>query len=175
MPLDDNNLIAGVRDSKQIGEKERELLYEQIIATATEYHVAAIDNKIIDLINILEATKRGLAQSVNELTIQADIILVDAIRQLDTSRKIEGIIKGDSKSYNIAAASIIAKVTRDRIMRKYDIQFPGYGFASHKGYPTQAHYNAIEKHGLTAIHRRSFLVRSNKYLTADKIRLSRDF
>jgi len=164
MPLDEGDIINGITDSKQISEKTRELLYGQIIAKAIEYNVAIVDNRIIDLINILEATKQGLAQAINGLKTLIDIVLVDAIKTLDTPRKIEGIIKGDTKSYNIAAASIIAKVTRDRIMREYDKQYPDYGFASHKGYPTPPHYKAIAVKGLTSIHRRSFLVRDNKYL-----------
>jgi len=163
MPLGDNYIIDGITDSKQLSEKTREQLYEEIITKATEYNVAVIDNKIIDIINILEATKQGLAQAINSLKSDTDIVLVDAIKKLDTTHQIEGIIKGDAKSYNIAAASIIAKVTRDRLMRDYDRQYPDYGFASHKGYPTVAHYKAIASHGISDIHRRSFLVRDNKY------------
>jgi len=172
MPLGEGDIIDGITDSKQINEMTREQLYEQIITTAIEYNVAIVDNKIIDLINILEATKRGLAQAINGLKTPTGIILVDAVKKLDTKRQIEGIIKGDAKSYNIAAASIVAKVTRDRIMREYDKQFSAYGFASHKGYPTQFHYKAIVSNGLTDIHRRSFLVRDNKYLEVSKIPLT---
>ena len=123
--------------------------------TAMEYGI--IDESTIDEINILEATKKGLNSSLKELKIKPDVILVDALRGIDTlGIPYKSIIKGDALSYSIAAASIIAKVTRDRIMIKYDEIYPEYGFAKHKGYGTAEHIAAIKKYGLCEIHRRSF-------------------
>lgn len=116
-----------------------------------------IDEKEIDDINILEATKKGLTTSLKELKIKPDVILVDALRGIDTlGIPYKSIIKGDAKSYSIAAASIIAKVTRDKIMLKYHEIYPEYGFARHKGYGTAEHIEAIKKYGICEIHRRSF-------------------
>lgn len=116
-----------------------------------------IDETTIDEINILQATKRGLTDSLKELTVKPDLIVVDALREIDTlGIPYHSIIKGDSLSYAIAAASIIAKVTRDRIMLNYDKIYPEYGFAKHKGYGTKEHIEAIKKYGLCDIHRRSF-------------------
>ena len=116
-----------------------------------------IDEKEIDDMNILEATKKGLTTSLKELKIKPDVILVDALRGIDTlGIPYKSIIKGDATSYSIAAASIIAKVTRDRIMQKYHEIYPEYGFAKHKGYGTAEHIEAIKKYGLCEIHRRSF-------------------
>lgn len=116
-----------------------------------------IDEKKIDEINILQATKLGLTTSLNGLKVKPEIILVDALNNIDTlGTPYKSIIKGDAKSYSIAAASIVAKVTRDRIMIQYDKIYPQYGFAKHKGYGTREHINAIKKYGLCEIHRRSF-------------------
>lgn len=116
-----------------------------------------IDETIIDEINILQATKLGLTNSIKELKVKPDIILVDALHGIDTvGIPYKSIIKGDALCYSIAAASIIAKVTRDRIMIGYDKIYPEYGFAKHKGYGTQEHIQAIKKYGLCPIHRRSF-------------------
>lgn len=116
-----------------------------------------IDETTIDDINILEATKLGLTTSLKELKVNPEIILVDALRDIDTlGIKYKSIIKGDALSYSIAAASIIAKVTRDRIMQGYDKIYPQYGFAKHKGYGTANHISAIKEYGLCEIHRRSF-------------------
>lgn len=116
-----------------------------------------IDEKEIDDINILEATKKGLTTSLKELKIKPNVILVDALRGIDTlGIPYKSIVKGDATSYSIAAASIIAKVTRDRIMLKYNEIYPEYGFEKHKGYGTAGHIEAIRKYGLCEIHRRSF-------------------
>ncbi len=116
-----------------------------------------IDENVIDEINILEATKTGLTTSIKELSVKPDIILVDALKGINTlGIPYKSIIKGDALDYSIAAASIIAKVTRDRIMLQYDKLYPEYGFAKHKGYGTAAHIQAIKEHGLCPIHRRSF-------------------
>ena len=152
-----NSMIEGVNDSKKISKKKREKLYDQIIAEAISYGVAIIGQDEIDEINILNATKKGLTISLKELTKKPDLILVDALDHIDTlGIPYDSIIKGDAKCYSIAAASIIAKVTRDRIMREWDKVYPEYGFEKHKGYGTANHIEAIKKYGLCPIHRKSF-------------------
>ena len=155
MPVD--SMIEGVNDSKKISEKKREKIYDQILEEAISYGVAIIGQDEIDDINILNATKKGLTISLQELSQRPDLILVDALNGIDTMGiPYDSIIKGDAKCYSIAAASIIAKVTRDRIMREWDKVYPEYGFEKHKGYGTAAHIAAIREHGLCPIHRRSF-------------------
>lgn len=152
-----NSMIEGVNDSKKISEKKREELYDKIIDEAISYGVGIIDQTEIDEINILEATKKGLTTSLKELTLKPDLILVDALKGIDTlGIPYKSIIKGDALCYSISAASIIAKVTRDRIMRQWDEIYPQYGFEKHKGYGTAAHIAAIKEYGLCPIHRRSF-------------------
>lgn len=155
MPRD--SMIEGVNDSKKVSEKKREELYNKIIEEAICYGVGIIDHNKIDEINILNATKLGLKTSLEELKIRPNLILVDALTKIDTlGIPYESIIKGDAKSYSIAAASIIAKVTRDRMMRQWDEVYPMYGFAKHKGYGTAEHIKAIKDYGLCSIHRKSF-------------------
>lgn len=155
MPKD--SIIEGVNDSKKVSEKKREELYEKILDEAISYGIGIIDQEEIDKINILNATKEGLTKSLQELEVKPDLILVDALTKIDTlGTPYTSIIKGDSKSYSIAAASIIAKVTRDRIMRQWDEIYPVYGFEKHKGYGTAAHIEAIKKYGLCSIHRKTF-------------------
>ena len=155
MPAD--SMIEGVNDSKKISEKKREKLYDQILEEAISYGVGIVGQDEIDEINILNATKKGLTMSLQELTVKPDLIIVDALIQIDTlGITYESIIKGDAKCYSIAAASIIAKVTRDRIMREWDKVYPEYGFEKHKGYGTAAHIAAIKEYGLCPIHRKSF-------------------
>lgn len=155
MPKD--SMIEGVNDSKKVSEKKREKLYDLILEEAISYSVAIIDQDIIDEINILNATKQGVTQVVEELDIRPDLILVDALTHINTKGvPYKSIIKGDAKCYNIAAASIIAKVTRDRIMRQWDEIYTQYGFVNHKGYGTARHIAAIKEYGLCPIHRRSF-------------------
>lgn len=155
MPAESN--IEGVNDSKKISEKKREKLYEQILDEAISYGVGIVGQDEIDEINILNATKKGLTMSLQELTVKPDLIIVDALNHIDTMGiPYESIIKGDAKCYSISAASIIAKVTRDRIMREWDKVYPKYGFERHKGYGTSAHIEAIKEYGLCPIHRRSF-------------------
>ncbi len=151
------SMIEGVNDSKKVSEKKREKLYDLIIAEAISYSIVVINEDIIDEINILNATKLGVKKVIEDIEIKPDHILVDALTGIDTSGiKYDPIIKGDAKSYNIAAASILAKVTRDRIIKQWDEIYPQYGFASHKGYGTAKHIAAIKEYGLTHIHRRSF-------------------
>ena len=155
MPAD--SMIEGVNDSKKISEKKREKIYDQILEEAISYGVAIIGQDEIDEINILNATKKGLTVSLQELSQRPDLILVDALNGIDTMGiPYDSIIKGDAKCYSIAAASIVAKVTRDRIMREWDNVYPEYGFEKHKGYGTAAHIAAIREKGLCPIHRRSF-------------------
>ena len=156
-----DSMIEGVNDSKKISEKKREKIYEQIIEEAVAYGVAIIDQNEIDEINILNATKKGLTMCIkeveNKLNEKPEVILVDALTKIDTDGiPYKSIIHGDSLSYSIAAASIIAKVTRDRIMRQWDEVYPQYGFAKHKGYGTKMHIDAIKEYGLCPLHRRSF-------------------
>ncbi len=155
MPRD--SMIEGVNDSKKVSEKKREKLYDLILDEAISYGIGIIDQNEIDEINILNATKKGLTKSIKELKVKPDLILVDALTHIDTNGiPYESIIKGDAKSYSIAAASIIAKVTRDRIMREWDKIYPQYGFGKHKGYGTSAHISAIKEYGLCPLHRKSF-------------------
>lgn len=152
-----NSKIEGVNDSKKISEKKREELYHKIVEEAVSFAVGIIDQNEIDEMNILEATKKGLTTSLQELTIKPDIILVDALKGINTlGIPYQSIIKGDALCYSISAASIIAKVTRDRIMRQWDEIYPEYGFEKHKGYGTAAHIAAIKEYGLCPIHRKSF-------------------
>lgn len=156
--LPKDSMIEGVNDSKKVSEKKRELIYEQIIQEAISYGVGIIDPEEIDEINILNATKKGLTTSLKELAVKPNIIVVDALTKIDTlGIPYQSIIKGDAKSYSIAAASIIAKVTRDRIMRQWDEIYPQYGFEKHKGYGTKLHIDTIKECGITPIHRKSFV------------------
>lgn len=156
--MPEDSMIEGVNDSKKVSEKKREKLYDLILEEAISYGVGIIGQDEIDEINILNATKKGLTTSLKELTIKPDLIIVDALTHIDTlGIPYESIIKGDAKCYSISAASIIAKVTRDRIMREWDKIYPQYGFAQHKGYGTSAHINAIKEYGPCPLHRRSFI------------------
>ena len=156
MPKD--SFIEGVNDSKKVSEKKREKLYDLITEEAIAWGVGIIDQNEIDELNILNATKKGLTTSLQELKVKPDLILVDALNRIDTlGIPYHSIIKGDAKSYSIAAASIKAKVTRDRIMRQWDEIFPQYGFTGHKGYGTAAHIAAIKENGACPIHRKSFI------------------
>lgn len=155
MPKD--SMIEGVNDSKKVSEKKREVLYDRILEEAVSYGVGIIDNNKIDEINILNATKLGLTTSLKEMQIKPNLILVDALEKIDTlGIPYKAIIKGDALCYSISCASIIAKVTRDRIMRQWDEVYGIYGFNAHKGYGTKAHIEAIKQYGLCPIHRRSF-------------------
>ena len=155
MPLD--RMIDGVNDSKKLSENKREKLYDVLRENAIAYSVAAISPEIIDEINIYQATKLGMKKAIEGLITTPSIVLVDAMKDLDVSVPCEAIIKGDAKSYNIAAASIIAKVYRDRIMREMHEKYPEYGFLSNKGYGTREHILALKTYGKTEIHRESFI------------------
>lgn len=149
-------MIEGINDSKKVSEKKREELFEIIKSKAVAFSVAIISPEVIDEINILNATKKGMLECIEKLSVTPDLILIDAVK-LDTKVPVKAIIKGDATSYCIAAASILAKVTRDRIMREYDQKYPQYGFAKNKGYGTKQHVEAIKKYGLCEIHRRTFV------------------
>ena len=156
--MPEDSMIEGVNDSKKISENKREKLYEIIIKEAITYSVGIVYQEEIDDINILQATKKALTMAVERLEVKPNIILVDALTGIDTlGIPFESIIKGDAKCYSIAAASIIAKVTRDRIMREWDKVYPEYGFASHKGYGTAKHIAAIKEYGPCPLHRKTFL------------------
>ena len=154
MPLDE--IIPGVDDSKKVSEKKREILFEKIKEKAIAYKIVAVDEKTIDEINILEATKKAMKECVSGLSVRPEIVLVDAVK-LDLGVPSKAIIKGDALSYSIAAASILAKVYRDHLMESYDEIYPAYGFKKHKGYGTKAHIDAIKEIGPRPIHRRSFI------------------
>ncbi len=156
MPLNNEDIIQGVNDSKKVSQKNRELFFEKIKEKAIAYRIEWADEKIIDEINILQATKRCMTNAVNNLEVAPDIVLIDAVNP-DCKYPVEAIIKGDAKSYTIACASILAKVTRDRYMRNMDKIYPQYGFADNKGYGSQKHIEALKSTGPCPIHRRSFI------------------
>ncbi len=156
MPLQENEIIEGVNDSKKLTEKKREKLFDQILEKAISYHIEFVDVDIIDEINILNATKLGMKKCIEALNPVPDLVLIDAV-QLNENVKTIGIIKGDAKSYNIACASILAKVARDRLMVQLDGMYPEYNFKKHKGYGTKEHIEALKKYGKCAIHRNSFI------------------
>ena len=156
--MPENSMIEGINDSKKVSEKKREKLYDLILEEAISYGVGIIGQDEIDDINILNATKKGLTVSLKELTQKPDLIIVDALTNIDTlGTPYESIITGDAKCYSISAASIIAKVTRDRIMREWDKIYPQYGFAQHKGYGTSAHISSIKEYGPCPLHRKTFI------------------
>lgn len=151
------SFIEYVNDSKKVSETKREMLYEKITDEAISWSTGIVDEKEIDEINILNATKKALTMAIDKLDVKPDVILVDALDKIDTHEiPYISVIKGDAKIYSISAASIIAKVTRDRIMREYDEVYPEYGFAGHKGYGTAKHIQAIREHGICPLHRKSF-------------------
>lgn len=156
MPLDEDKLIEGINDSKKLSPKKREELFDKIISTALEYVVAVSDNDEIDKINILNATKKCMKNCIDGLTF-GDIVLIDAVKLTETKIPTFSIIKGDASSYSIAAASIVAKVTRDRLMEKADNLYPQYGFKQHKGYGTKQHVMALKEHGPCPLHRATFI------------------
>lgn len=148
--------IEGVNDSKKLSEKKREKLYDDIMARALAVGVGISDVDVIEKVNILNATKLAMIQAINNLQITPDYVIVDGNQKIDITIPLDTVIKGDSKSESIACASIIAKVTRDRMLLKYDKAYPEYGFSKHKGYGTKLHIEAIKKYGITPIHRTSF-------------------
>ncbi len=152
--------LLGVNDSKQLSPEEREELYGLIMAHATSVGVGIVDHALIDEINILNATYRAMHEAVRRLTVIPEHLLIDGNRFADIGIPYTTIVEGDALSFSIAAASIIAKVTRDRLMMEYDTLYPGYGFASNKGYATKEHRDALLRLGQCEIHRRSFEVKN---------------
>ena len=151
--------LLGVNDSKKLSEKRREELYEKIMETALAVSIGMRDWQRIDEINILNATREAMTDAIRNLPFSPDIVLIDALT-LDLPEIPQmPLVKGDSRSISIAAASIIAKVTRDRMMVEYAGQYPGYAFEKNKGYGTKAHYEGLDRLGVCSIHRRSFLVK----------------
>lgn len=146
-----------LNDSKKVTEKRRDVLFDQIKQEALAYGIGIASNALIDEINILQATYEAMREAISKLNKTPDILLVDAVHIPDINIKQVGIVKGDAKSVNIAAASILAKVTRDRLMLEYDKIYPEYGFASNKGYGTAKHIEALKAYGACDIHRRTFI------------------
>jgi ribonuclease HII len=149
-------LILGVDDSKKLTEKRREELFERVMGCCAAHAVGIVDEKTVDEINILNAARRAFMIALNGIGRMPDHVYTDAM-PLEAECPCTPLVKGDARMYTIAAASIVAKVTRDRIMIDYAGQYPEYGFERHKGYATKAHYEAIEKYGVLDIHRKSFL------------------
>lgn len=154
--LDPSKRILGIDDSKKLTPARREALFEILILESLDYCICEVDAEEIDRINILNATKKAMKMAVDGLKIRPDILLVDAVDLKGTGIPVHPIIKGDTLSLSIAAASILAKVHRDRKMEEFDRIYPQYGFARHKGYGTPEHYAALRLHGLSDLHRRSF-------------------
>lgn len=149
--------IPGLNDSKKLTDKKRRELYDIITAEAVSYGIALVDEKTIDEINILQATFLAMEQAIRQLDPAPELALIDGNRAKDFGLPVRTIVKGDSLSASIAAASILAKVTRDRLMEELDGQYPQYGFAVHKGYGTKRHYAALQEFGPCELHRRTFL------------------
>lgn len=165
--LNPDKPIYGLNDSKKLTASQREYLYQEITLTALSWHVAMIDAAVIDQINILQATCRAMRQAIAALTVKPNLVLIDAVRLEDAGSPVWPIIRGDAQSVTIAAASILAKVTRDRLMEDYDQVYPEFGFARHKGYGTKAHYAALLKYGPCPLHRLSFLKNLEQHRMTD--------
>lgn len=161
--LPKNYTLEGLTDSKKLSEKKREHFFDIIMKDAIAVGVGIVDNNTIDEINIYEATKKAMIEAINNLSTKPDIVLTDAMK-LDIDNQVVPIIKGDLKSITISAASVIAKVTRDRMMDELDKKFPFYNFKKNKGYPTKEHISVIEKHGILKEHRKSYApIKDNNY------------
>ena len=157
LPKDDP--ILYLNDSKKLSEKKREALYDEIMERAVATGIGVVSPARIDEINILQATYEAMREAISKLSVKPDILLNDAVTIPKVDIKQVPIIKGDAKSISIAAASVLAKVTRDRIMEEYDKKYPEYGFAKHKGYGTKQHIQALEQFGASPIHRRTFITK----------------
>lgn len=154
--FDEGVVIDGINDSKKLTEKKRDLLFNEIIAKAKAYCIATASIAEIEEINILNAAMLAMKRAYEGLGMSADIILVDGNKTPPIEGELRTVVKGDATSASIAAASILAKVARDRYMDELSAQYPEYGFEKHKGYGTKAHYEAVDKYGLCPIHRPSF-------------------
>ena len=155
--LPEGLIIEGLNDSKKISEKKRDELYDVIIENAVAYAIEEVSNEVIDEINILNAAQLAMRRAIEKLSVKPDLALVDGNVARNFPCDAVTVIKGDSKSPSIAAASILAKVTRDRLCAKLDADYPQYGIAKHKGYPTKEHMDAVREHGPSPIHRKTFL------------------
>jgi ribonuclease HII len=158
--------IEGVNDSKKISEKKRDELFEKIISSSISYGIGIVDNEEIDRINILQASLKAMKIAVGKLSLPPDLILIDGNKSFISDIRTKTVVKGDSKSFAIAAASIIAKVTRDAMMVKAAEEFPNYNWQKNKGYPTKKHIEAVLKHGACPLHRKTFLI---NFSTEDKL------
>ncbi len=156
MPLDEESLVIGVDDSKKLSEKKREQLAEEIKNRALCYTIIKVDEKTIDEINILQATRIGMKRAIEELKIPPEMVLTDGNMTIDIDFPQQSVIHGDALSYSIGAASIIAKVYRDHMMDEYAKVYPQYAFEKNKGYGTAAHIQGIKEFGLCPIHRKTF-------------------
>ncbi|MBE7042257.1 MAG: ribonuclease HII [Ruminococcaceae bacterium] len=154
--MEEDKYIPDIKDSKKLSEKKREEVYEYIIHNAVSYAICSVDEGVIDEINILNATFRAMLGAVEGLDVMPDYVLVDGNRSKGLTLPHECVVKGDAKVACIAAASILAKVSRDRFICECDGKYPGYGFAKHKGYGTKVHIEAIKELGLCPIHRKTF-------------------
>jgi ribonuclease HII len=157
--FDRNSFHQDINDSKQVNEKTREILFDWIIDNCLCFGIGIIEHDEIDKINILQASLKAMKTSVDQLNPNPDLILIDGNKTFLSEIKTKTTVKGDAKSFSIAAASIIAKVTRDRIMKKLSEEFPEYLWHKNKGYPTQEHIEAVRKYGATEFHRKTFLSR----------------
>lgn len=154
--FDEGTVIEGINDSKKLTEKKREQLFDEIISKARAYCIARASVEEIEELNILQADFRAMERAYNGLDVPAGIVLVDGNQLPEINARMRYVIKGDATSASIAAASILAKVSRDRYMKQMAEIYPQYGFDKHKGYGTKAHYAAVEQYGLCEIHRKSF-------------------
>jgi ribonuclease HII len=154
--LDDDFSVVGIKDSKQLSPGKRDNLYHQIFQHARDISLGMVENDVIDQINILQAARLSMLYAVEKLRHPPDYLLIDGIYKIESPIPQETIKKGDQRSISIAAASIIAKVTRDRLMTKYATEYPQYGFEQHKGYGTKKHRDAIKNYGVCPIHRKTF-------------------
>lgn len=150
-----NYKLEGLTDSKKLSEKKREEFYDILVKDAISYGIGIIDNDKIDEVNIYEATKLAMLDAIKNMKVKPEYLLIDAMK-LNTDIPSNSIIKGDSKSLSIAAASVIAKVERDRMMLELDKKYPYYDFKNNKGYPTKKHIEAIKEHGITSLHRKTY-------------------
>ncbi|MDZ7766098.1 MAG: ribonuclease HII [Melioribacteraceae bacterium] len=168
--FDKETIINGINDSKKINAVKREELYHKIIDNAESFGVGIVDQTKIDEINILNASLLAMKLAVEKLSIKPDLVLIDGNKSFNSEFETKTIVRGDAKSFSIAAASIIAKVTRDKIMLKESENFPHYSWQTNKGYPTKAHIQAIKKFGFCKLHRKTFLTK----ILSREIQLSLD-